>query len=89
MQVDYEELRKASNIKKLYCIACKNGDIKINCNICSNPICSLCIYGENYCIFCFNNNKNTFRINQELIKKYKKRSCMNCFGYNNKKIIPL
>ena len=29
MQVDYEEIRKASNIKKLYCSACKNGDIKI------------------------------------------------------------
>ena len=28
MQVDYEELRKASNIKKLYCYACKNCDIK-------------------------------------------------------------
>ena len=55
MQADYEEFRKASNVKKLYCIACKNGDIKINCNICNNPICSLCIYEENYCIFCFNN----------------------------------
>ena len=71
------------------CCTCKNGNIKINCNICNNPICDNCICEENYCFFCFNHPIKRNTIDQQIYIKQKNQKSTRCFGCFNKKIHPL
>ena len=88
MNVDYDEIIKAGNMKKTACTACTSGDIKIYCNICCNPICYDCIYEEKYCLFCYNNPIKRKTINQQIYIKQKNKKFTGCFGSFSKKVHP-